>query len=53
MQNIYKFNSGAGANLCNKCNRVISIGKKTNEIMCNKCKQENNETNKRSIRKNL
>jgi hypothetical protein len=52
MEPIYKFNNGGGAMLCNKCRTIITTGKKTKEVMCNKCKQEN-ETNQKSIRKNL
>ena len=44
MEPIYKFNNGRGAMLCNKCRNIITTGKQPKEVMCNKCKQEN-ETN--------
>jgi len=34
---IYKFNNGNGAMLCNKCSTIISTGKKTEQLYCNKC----------------
>jgi hypothetical protein len=34
---IYKFNNGNGAMLCNKCSTIISTGKKTEQLYCDKC----------------
>lgn len=38
MEPIYKFNNGRGAMLCNGCRTIISIGPKTEELFCDKCK---------------
>jgi len=35
---IYKFNNGNGAMLCNFCRTIISTGKATEELYCDKCK---------------
>ena len=40
MKPIHKFNNGRGAMLCNKCSVIISTGKKTNVLLCDKCKQD-------------
>ena len=40
MEPIYKFNNARGAMLCNGCRTIISTGKKTKELFCNKCKKE-------------
>lgn len=40
MKPIYKFNNGRGAMLCNYCRTIISIGKKTDALLCDKCKQD-------------
>ena len=40
MNPIYKFNNGNGAMLCNNCRIIISTGKKTKEVLCDKCKKE-------------
>jgi hypothetical protein len=37
---IYKFNNGRGAMLCNDCKTIISTGPKTEELYCEKCKEE-------------
>jgi hypothetical protein len=37
---IYKLNNSNGAMLCNKCRSVISTGEKTNELYCEKCKDD-------------
>jgi hypothetical protein len=39
MKPIHKFNNGNGAMLCNKCRTIISIGPKTEELLCNNCKK--------------
>ena len=36
---IYKFNSGMGGMICNKCRTIISTGQKTKELYCDKCKE--------------
>jgi hypothetical protein len=38
MEPIHKFNNGRGAMLCNSCRTIISTGPKTEEILCDKCK---------------
>lgn len=40
MEPIYKFNNGRGAMLCNGCRTIISTGPKTEELLCDKCKEE-------------
>jgi hypothetical protein len=35
---IYKFNSGMGGMICNKCRTIISTGPATKELYCEKCK---------------
>jgi hypothetical protein len=40
MNPIYKLNNGIGAMLCNGCRTKISTGLKTEELLCNKCKEE-------------
>ena len=37
---IYKFNNARGAMLCNGCRTIISTGPKTEELFCDKCKEE-------------
>lgn len=37
---IHKFNNGYGATLCNSCRTIISIGKPTNDLYCEKCLEE-------------
>jgi hypothetical protein len=39
MKPIYKFNNGNGAMLCNNCSIIISTGPKTDEVLCEKCKE--------------
>lgn len=39
MEVIYKFNSGMGATLCNKCSKIISTGKKVNRFYCDSCQK--------------
>jgi hypothetical protein len=36
---IHKFNGSLGATLCNKCSVIITTGL-TDDLYCNKCKQE-------------
>ena len=40
MNPIHKFNNGRGAMLCNGCRTIISTGPKTEEVLCEKCKQK-------------
>ena len=40
MKPVYKFNNGRGAMLCNGCRTIISTGPKTEELLCDKCKQK-------------
>lgn len=37
MKPIHKFNNGRGAMLCNYCRTIISTGKKTDVLLCDKC----------------
>lgn len=37
MKPIHKFNNGIGAMLCNYCRIIISTGKKTDVLLCDKC----------------
>lgn len=39
MEVIYKFNSGMGATLCNKCSKIISTGKKVDRFYCDSCQK--------------
>jgi hypothetical protein len=41
MEPIHKFNNGRGAMLCNGCRTIISTGPRTEELLCEKCKQKN------------
>jgi hypothetical protein len=38
MKPIHKYNNGNGAMLCNGCRTIISTGPKTEEVLCEKCK---------------
>ena len=40
MKPIHKFNNGNGDMVCNSCGTVISTGKKTSALFCNKCLQD-------------
>lgn len=40
MKPIHKYNNGNGAMLCNGCRAIISTGPKTEEVLCEKCKQK-------------
>ena len=40
MKPIHKYNNGNGAMLCNGCRTIISTGPKTEEVLCEKCKEE-------------
>jgi hypothetical protein len=44
MKPIHKFNNGNGAMLCNICRTIISIGKATNVLLCDKCNNERFKT---------
>lgn len=44
MKPIHKFNNGRGAMLCNTCRTIISTGPATEELYCEKCKQDDSET---------
>ena len=43
MKPIHKFNNGAGATLCHKCNIIIST-ELTQDLYCDKCKPRGLET---------
>jgi hypothetical protein len=37
MNPIYKFNNGRGATLCHLCRTIITVGKPTNDLYCDRC----------------
>ena len=40
MKPIYKFNNGRGATLCHLCRTIITVGKPTNDLYCDRCLNE-------------
>ena len=44
MTPIYKFNNGRGATLCNLCRTIITTGKMTNDLYCDRCLNERVKT---------
>jgi reverse gyrase len=40
MNPIYKFNNGRGATLCHLCRTIITTGKMTNDLYCDRCLSE-------------
>jgi reverse gyrase len=40
MEPIYKFNNGRGATLCHLCRTIITVGKPTNDLYCDRCLSE-------------
>jgi len=44
MKPIHKFNNGRGATLCHLCRTIITVGKPTNDLYCNRCLSERNHT---------
>lgn len=42
MEPIYKFNNGRGATLCHVCRAIITTGKPTKDLYCNKCLDSKN-----------
>lgn len=44
MKPIHKFNNGNGAMLCNICRTIISIGRATNVLLCDRCHDERFKT---------
>lgn len=34
---IHKFNNGNGATICGLCRTIITVGKPTNDLYCDKC----------------
>ena len=46
MNPIYKFNNGRGATLCHLCRTIITVGKLTNNLYCDRCLNERNSTEK-------
>ena len=44
MNPIYKFNNGRGATLCNLCRTIITTGKMTNDLYCDRCLNERVKT---------
>jgi hypothetical protein len=44
MKPIHKFNNGRGATLCHLCRTIITVGKPTNDLYCDRCLNERNHT---------
>lgn len=44
MKQIYKFNNGRGATLCHLCRTIITTGKMTNDLYCDRCLKERVKT---------
>lgn len=44
MKPIHKFNNGRGATLCHLCRTIITTGKPTNDLYCNRCLSERVKT---------
>lgn len=44
MKPIHKFNNGNGATLCHICRTIITVGKPTNYLYCDRCLRERNHT---------
>lgn len=42
MKPIHKFNNGRGATLCHLCRTIITVGKPTNDLYCDRCLDERN-----------
>jgi reverse gyrase len=40
MKPIHKFNSGLGATICHLCSTIITVGKPTNDLYCDRCLNE-------------
>jgi len=40
MKPIHKFNNGRGATLCHLCRTIITVGKPTNDLYCDRCPTE-------------
>jgi reverse gyrase len=40
MNPIHKFNNGRGATLCHLCRTIITVGKPTNDLYCDRCLSE-------------
>lgn len=47
MKPIHKFNNGRGATLCHLCRTIITIGKPTNDLYCDRCLSERVKTEKK------
>jgi reverse gyrase len=46
MKPIHKFNNSNGATLCHLCRTIITTGKPTNDLYCDRCLSERNSTEK-------
>ena len=44
MKPIHKFNNGRGATLCHLCSVIITTGKLTNDLYCDRCLNERVKT---------
>ena len=50
MNPIHKFNNGKGATLCHLCRTIITVGKPTNYLYCDRCLNERNHTESEFLR---
>jgi reverse gyrase len=50
MKPIHKFNNGRGATLCHLCRTIITVGKPTNDLYCDRCLSERNHTESEFLR---
>ena len=46
MKPLYKFNNGNGATLCHLCRTIITTGKMTPDLYCDRCLNERNSIEK-------
>ena len=46
MKPIHKFNNGRGATLCHLCRTIITTGKPSNHLYCDRCLSERDSTEK-------
>jgi hypothetical protein len=49
MKPIHKFNNGNGATICHLCRTIITVGKPTNDLYCDRCLRERVKTDEEFI----
>ena len=49
MKPIHKFNNGNGATICHLCRTIITVGKPTNDLYCDRCLSERVKTDEEFI----